>query len=51
MPAFKDSMSDGQVAALVSYLRQQFAPGKPAWAGLETAVGHIRSRVLPPSQR
>jgi nicotinate dehydrogenase subunit B len=29
MPAFKDSMTDQQVAELVSYLRQQFAPEKP----------------------
>ena len=29
MPGFKDSMSDGQLAELVSCLRQQFAPDKP----------------------
>jgi mono/diheme cytochrome c family protein len=29
MPAFKGSMTDQQVAELVSYLRQQFAPEKP----------------------
>ena len=33
MPGFKDSMTDRQVAELVSWLRQQFAPGKPAWTG------------------
>jgi nicotinate dehydrogenase subunit B len=42
MPAFKDSMSDSQIAGLVSFLRQQFAPGKPAWSGLEAAVSRIR---------
>ncbi|WP_454620208.1 molybdopterin cofactor-binding domain-containing protein [Bradyrhizobium cenepequi] len=42
MPGFKDSMTDGQVAELVSYLRRQFAPGKPAWTDVETAVGRIR---------
>ena len=42
MPAFGDSMTDGQVAELVSYLRQQFAPGKPPWADLEAAIGRIR---------
>jgi nicotinate dehydrogenase subunit B len=42
MPGFKDSMSDGQLAELVSYLRQQFAPGKPAWTGLQTAVSRAR---------
>jgi nicotinate dehydrogenase subunit B len=42
MPAFKDSLTDGQVAELAAYLRRQFAPDKPAWAGLEAAVGRIR---------
>ena len=31
MPGFKDSLSADQVTELVSYLRQQFAPGKPPW--------------------
>src|SRR5436190_3658480 len=42
MPAFKDSMTDGQLAELVSYLRQQFAPEKPAWTGVHAAVNRIR---------
>jgi len=42
MPAFGDSLSDGQVAELVAYLRGQFAPGKPPWADLEAAIGRIR---------
>ena len=29
MPAFKDSLTDGQVAELAAYLRRQFAPDKP----------------------
>jgi nicotinate dehydrogenase subunit B len=45
MPAFKDSMTDGQVAELASYLRRQFAPGKPAWTDMETAVGRIRQEM------
>jgi nicotinate dehydrogenase subunit B len=43
MPAFKDSMTDDQVTGLVSYLRQQFAPGKPPWTGVAAAVGRARS--------
>ena len=31
-----------QVATLVRYLRQQFAPGRPAWTG----VGQATARVL-----
>lgn len=42
MPAFGRSLTDGQVAELAAYLRRQFAPDKPAWAGLEAAVGRIR---------
>jgi nicotinate dehydrogenase subunit B len=42
MPAFKDSLSDEQLAELVSYLRQQFAPQKPAWTGVRTVIGRLR---------
>jgi nicotinate dehydrogenase subunit B len=38
MPGFKDSMSTEQVAELVSYLRQQFAPHKPPWKDVLAAV-------------
>ena len=43
MPAFKDSLSDSQIAELVSYLRGQFAPAKPAWSAVEDAVRRIRA--------
>jgi nicotinate dehydrogenase subunit B len=46
MPGFKDSMSDGQLAELVSYLRQQFAPDKPAWTGVKAAVSRARQGIL-----
>jgi len=42
MPAFKDSMTDGQVAELAAYLRRQFAPDKPAWTDIPAAVSRIR---------
>jgi nicotinate dehydrogenase subunit B len=45
MPAFKDSMTDDQLAELVAYLRQQFAPDKPAWTGLQAAVSRIRQGI------
>ena len=45
MPAFKDSMSDGQVAELASFLRQQFAPGKPAWTDVAATVGRLRQTI------
>ena len=42
MPAFKDSLTDDQLAELVSYLRQQFAPDKPPWADVRGAVSRVR---------
>jgi nicotinate dehydrogenase subunit B len=41
MPGFKDSLSDDQVAELVSYLRRQFAPDKPPWTDVHAAVGRV----------
>ena len=32
-------MATDQLAELVSYLRAQFAPDKPAWTGVHAAVG------------
>ena len=47
MPGFKDSMTDHQLAELVSYLRQQFAPDKSPWTGVAKAVGLARQRISP----
>ncbi len=46
MPAFKDSLSDDQLAELVSHLRAQFAPQKPAWSGVPEAIKRIRQGSL-----
>jgi nicotinate dehydrogenase subunit B len=43
MPAFKNSMSDAQVEELVSFLRQQFAPDKPAWSGVRETIARVRT--------
>ena len=45
MPGFKDSMNDDQIAALVGYLRRQFAPEKPGWTGVRAAVSQARLRI------
>jgi nicotinate dehydrogenase subunit B len=42
MPAYRDSFNDEQVAELVSYLRQPFAAGKPAWQDVTASVARIR---------
>ncbi len=47
MPAFNDSMSDDQITELVSYLRRQFAPDKPAWGDVRGAVSRIKASSLP----
>ncbi|OAJ57756.1 molybdopterin cofactor-binding domain-containing protein [Paraburkholderia ginsengiterrae] len=43
MPAYRDSFNDAQLAELVSYLRQQFAGGKPAWQDVAASVARIRA--------
>jgi nicotinate dehydrogenase subunit B len=45
MPAFKDSLSDDQLAELVSYLRLRFAPEKPAWTGLGATINRVRQGI------
>ncbi|APA88327.1 molybdopterin-dependent oxidoreductase [Paraburkholderia sprentiae WSM5005] len=44
MPAYRDSFNDAQVAELVSYLRSQFAGGKPAWQDVAANVARIRAQ-------
>lgn len=43
MPAFRNSMSDAQVEELVTFLRRQFAPDKPAWTNLRETIARVRS--------
>ncbi|MEH3144839.1 MAG: molybdopterin-dependent oxidoreductase [Methylobacterium frigidaeris] len=47
MPGFRDSLDDGQVAALAAYLRARFAPERPAWDGLAAASARIRAASGP----
>ncbi|KYH00203.1 cytochrome c, partial [Bradyrhizobium sp. DOA1] len=43
MPAFRNSMSDAQLEELVTFLRRQFAPDKPAWTGVRETIARVRS--------
>ena len=43
MPAFRDGLDDRQIARLVAYMRQRFAPDKPAWTDLEASVARLRA--------
>jgi nicotinate dehydrogenase subunit B len=42
MPGFRYALSDAQLAQLAGYMRQRFAPDKPAWTDLPSAVAHVR---------
>jgi nicotinate dehydrogenase subunit B len=44
MPGFGDSLGDAQVAELVRFLRQRFAPGQPAWNDVAGTVARLRQR-------
>ena len=43
MPAFGHNLNDAQVAQLAAWMRQRFAPGKPAWRELEAASARVRA--------
>lgn len=42
MPAFHSSFNDSQITDLVTFLRKQFAPDKPAWPDVGAAVRRLR---------
>ena len=42
MPAFKDALSDAQIAELVSYVRSRYAPGQQAWRNLPAEIARLR---------
>jgi nicotinate dehydrogenase subunit B len=44
MPAFRHSLDDAQVAALVAYMRGRYAPSEPAWQDLPATVSRIRAK-------
>ena len=46
MPAFSASLDDQQIEDLVSFLRGQFAPDKPAWSDVGARIAHIRRTAL-----
>jgi nicotinate dehydrogenase subunit B len=43
MPGFADSLNDEQMSVLVHYLRQLYAPGKPAWNNVGETVARLRA--------
>ena len=47
MPAFRHSLDDAQIAQLAAWMRQRFAPDKPAWGGLEASSAKVRATAAP----
>jgi nicotinate dehydrogenase subunit B len=43
MPAFREALSDAQIAELAGYMRARFAPQEPAWKDLRSEVARVRS--------
>lgn len=46
MPAFRDSLSNDQIARLVQYMRTKYAPDKPAWNQVEQTVARVRQAAV-----
>ncbi len=44
MPSFATALDDRQLMELATYLRERFAPDKPAWSGIEDAI--VRARKV-----
>ena len=42
MPAFRESLSDQQIAELAGYMRKRFAPDRSAWSDLTQTVTRVR---------
>lgn len=45
MPGFKDSLDDKQVADLLGYLRERFAPDEDAWPDPGTTIKRLRNHA------
>ena len=43
MPAFGHALSDAQITDLVGYMRQRYAPGRPAWTDVPQALARVRA--------
>ncbi len=49
MPAFRYNLNDEQIAALLNYLRQDFAKQKP-WPDVQQRVAELRAETAPSPQ-
>jgi nicotinate dehydrogenase subunit B len=42
MPAYAETFDDRQIEELAHYLRARFAPGRPAWKGVDADIARVR---------
>ncbi len=47
MPAFKDALSDAQIADIVRYTRARYAPDERPWTGVLERVARLRQVPAP----
>jgi nicotinate dehydrogenase subunit B len=43
MPGFGNALSDAQINELAGYMRQRYAPGRPAWTDVSEALARVRA--------
>jgi nicotinate dehydrogenase subunit B len=43
MPGFGNALSDAQITELAGYMRQRYAPGRPAWTDVPAALARVRA--------
>ncbi|MGV3681862.1 MAG: molybdopterin cofactor-binding domain-containing protein [Acidovorax sp.] len=43
MPGFGNALSDAQITELAGYMRQRYAPGRPAWTDVSEALARVRA--------
>ncbi|WP_369641085.1 molybdopterin cofactor-binding domain-containing protein [Acidovorax sp. A79] len=43
MPGFGHALSDAQITELAGYMRQRYAPGRPAWRDVPEALARVRA--------
>lgn len=43
MPGFGNALSDAQITELAGYMRQRYAPGRPAWTDVPEALARVRA--------
>jgi nicotinate dehydrogenase subunit B len=45
MPSFKDNLTDQQLAQIISYMRQRFAPEQSPWDNIEQSIQLVRKSI------